>query len=71
MTFHTTMLIDSGIGNYGLSTAASPRRDLGVDYARFIIEVAQVAEDGANLMIDNGWLEQPPPSPDREDLEKR
>ncbi|MBB6450728.1 hypothetical protein HNR44_002718 [Geomicrobium halophilum] len=70
MTFHTTTLIDSGIGNYGLATAASPRRDLGADYGRLMLEVAQMAKDGANLMIDNGWLEQPPPSPDREELEK-
>ncbi|WP_246516434.1 DUF3231 family protein [Salicibibacter cibarius] len=24
MTFHTTALVDIGIGNYGLSTAGSP-----------------------------------------------
>ncbi|WP_059105707.1 DUF3231 family protein [Shouchella shacheensis] len=70
MAFHTTLLIDSGVGNYGLSTAASPRRDLGLTYARLMVEVAQMAKEGANLMIDNGWLEQPPPAPDREALEK-
>jgi hypothetical protein len=25
-------------------------------------------EDGANLMIGNGWLEQPPTAPDRKEL---
>ncbi|WP_176764583.1 DUF3231 family protein [Natribacillus halophilus] len=68
MTFHTTALIDIGIGNYGLSTAGSPRRDIGLTYARLMGEIALMAEDGANLMIDKSWLEQPPPAPDRDAL---
>jgi hypothetical protein len=28
-----------------------------------MVEIAQYAEDGVNIMIDNGWLEQPPKSP--------
>jgi hypothetical protein len=31
-------------------------------------EYAQYAEDGANLMIENSWLEQPPTAPDRKEL---
>jgi hypothetical protein len=30
--------------------------------------VGEFAEDGANLMIDNGWLEKPPSAPDRKAL---
>lgn len=70
MTFHTTALVDIGLGNYGLSTAGSPRHDLGLMYARLMAEVAAMAQDGGNLMISNAWLEQPPPAPDRKALEK-
>ncbi|WP_419158854.1 DUF3231 family protein [Rossellomorea sp. BNER] len=29
------------------------------------------SEDGANIMIDNGWMEQPPLAADRDELAKR
>jgi len=29
-----------------------------------------IAEDGAKLMIENGWLEQPPQATDRDELAK-
>ncbi len=61
--FHTTALIAAGIGNYGAAMAASPRRDLGSHYYRLFLEITQYAEDCANLMIKNGWLEQPPLAP--------
>ncbi|WP_134701355.1 DUF3231 family protein [Ammoniphilus sp. YIM 78166] len=64
MLFHTTALIAAGIGNYGAALAASPRRDIGALYYRLFMEVAQYAEDCANMMIKNGWLEQPPLAPD-------
>lgn len=31
-------------------------------------EIAKYAEDGANMMINNGWLEEPPLSEDRDKL---
>ncbi|MEW9673695.1 DUF3231 family protein, partial [Ammoniphilus sp. 3BR4] len=31
-------------------------------------EVGQYAEDGVNIMIDNGWMEQPPTAPSRDEL---
>jgi len=33
-------------------------------------EIGAYAEDGANIMIDNGWLEQPPGAADRDLLAK-
>ncbi|WP_342453804.1 DUF3231 family protein [Ammoniphilus resinae] len=71
MMFHTTALIAAGIGNYGTAVAASPRRDLGSYYYRLFMEVAQYAEDCANLMIKNGWLEQPPLAPNYKALANR
>lgn len=70
MMFHVTQLITGGMGNYGTSMSASTRRDLLTHYQRFIVEVGQYSEDGANLMIKHGWLEQPPQSVDRKEIAK-
>jgi hypothetical protein len=66
--FHIAALNAAGVGYYGASLGASQRRDLGGHYTRLSAEVLQYAEDGANMMIDNAWMEQPPTAPDREAL---
>ncbi len=71
MMFHIAGLIASGIGQYGVSVSVSPRRDLEVHYARLVGELAKFAEDGANIMIENGWMEEPPKAADRDELMKR
>lgn len=68
--FHICTLISVGTGNYGLATAASLRRDVVLNYVNLAAEVALYAEDGANLLIKNGWLEEPPQAPDRNKLAK-
>ncbi len=66
--FHTTVLISAGLGNYGLSMSTSQRLDLTIDYARLMAEVGLYAKAGANLLIENKWLEEPPQAIDRRDL---
>lgn len=66
--FHTEFLIAAGIANYGASLATSARKDLALAYSRLIPEVALLAEDGSNILIDKHWFEEPPLSPDREVL---
>ncbi|MED4002238.1 DUF3231 family protein [Priestia aryabhattai] len=68
MMFMTTALIGLSIGLYGASMATSIRKDLSVDYVRLAAEIAKYAEDGAKMMINNGWLEEPPLSEDRDKL---
>jgi hypothetical protein len=68
MMFHVTALGSIGVSHYGASLGTSARRDLGALYSRLMAEIVQYAEDGANIMIDNGWLEQPPQAPDRDQL---
>ncbi|KRG14780.1 DUF3231 family protein [Lederbergia galactosidilytica] len=70
MMYYTTSLISLSIGFYGLSIAQSPRVDLGVMYNRLSLEIQKLSEDGANIMIKNKWLEQPPMVPNRKDLAK-
>jgi hypothetical protein len=70
MMFHTAALNGAGVGHYGASMGAGPRRDVAAAYGRLIAEVGEYATDGANLMIANGWLEKPPSAPDRKALVK-
>ncbi|MGP4080471.1 DUF3231 family protein [Pseudalkalibacillus sp. R45] len=66
--YHVTAMIAAGVGNYGTSIAISPRKDIGLKYSRLLMEISLYAEDGANIMIDHGWLEKPPHAPDRNQL---
>ncbi|WP_345774228.1 DUF3231 family protein [Cytobacillus sp. S13-E01] len=68
LMFHTTALNNAGMGYYGASMGESARKDLFAAYTRLSVEVAEFAGDGANIMIDNGWLEKPPSAPDRQNL---
>ncbi|WP_167569004.1 DUF3231 family protein [Brevibacillus migulae] len=65
MMFHGAMLTGAGIEQFGFSLATSMRRDLGVRYSQLLAEMLTYADDGANLMIKNGWLEQIPLAADR------
>jgi hypothetical protein len=66
--FMSSFFCASGLGNYGLSMAASPRHDIGAIYARLAGEIGKYANEGARIMIDNGWMEEPPLSENRESL---
>ncbi|WP_078412722.1 DUF3231 family protein [Priestia abyssalis] len=68
MMFQAAALNAAGVGYYGASMGGSPRRDLAAAYGRLIIEIGELAADGANIMIENGWLERAPSAPDRRDL---
>ncbi|MDC3424587.1 DUF3231 family protein [Aquibacillus sp. 3ASR75-11] len=68
--FHTTLLIASSISNYATASAASLRTDIATSYVRLTTEVAQFAKNGADIMIKNAWLEQPPQIPNHKGLAK-
>ncbi|MBE4910509.1 DUF3231 family protein [Bacillus luteolus] len=68
MMFITTLISNTGMGNYGLAASVSMRMDLGTDYFRLALEVARLGKSGADIMIKNGWLEEPPQSADRKKL---
>ncbi|MDF9407443.1 MAG: hypothetical protein A4E52_00860 [Pelotomaculum sp. PtaB.Bin013] len=68
MMYHTILITTAGILNYAASLATSPRHDLVVHYTKALNEVANYSEDGINIMIDNGWYEEPPRTVDRRKL---
>ncbi|WP_010093802.1 DUF3231 family protein [Ornithinibacillus scapharcae] len=70
MMFHISLLMQAGIGNYATAAAASQRSDLMVNYERLSLEVAAYSKSGADIMIENGWLEQPPGMKNRDKLAK-
>ncbi|MBO1514099.1 DUF3231 family protein [Metabacillus bambusae] len=69
--FYTAALIAMSIGYYGFSVTSSPRVDLERMYNSFISDIQRFAEDGANIMIKNSWLEEPPSSVDRDELARK
>ncbi|HEY0826612.1 MAG TPA: DUF3231 family protein [Bacilli bacterium] len=69
--FHTATLNAAGIAHYGRSVGVSHRHDLAAIYIRLTAEISHFAEDGVNIMIENGWLEQPPQAADRDQLANR
>lgn len=70
MLFHIVNLLTSSIWFLGGGFAISQRRDLALDYLELITEAGLLAEDGAQLLINKGWLEQPPLNTNREELAK-
>ncbi|PFP27562.1 transcriptional regulator [Bacillus sp. AFS073361] len=70
MMYQIQLSTQAAIAFYGAALSVTARRDLGEKYIALTIELLRYAEDGANLMIDNGWLEEPPKASDRRTLAK-
>ncbi|MDR7240614.1 DUF3231 family protein [Neobacillus drentensis] len=68
MLAHKIDMFSMKIRTYGNGMSFSGRHDLGGMYARFVKDIALYVEDAANIMIDHGWMEQPPEAADRDDL---
>jgi hypothetical protein len=68
MLNHIVILVSAAVGYFGAALSVSQRRDLAFVYSALMAEVGLYAEDGAQLLIKYGWLEQPPLADDRENL---
>lgn len=68
MLFHKLDMYAVRIRAYGNAISMCARHDVVTKYARFLVEVGNYVEDGSNILIDNGWLEQPPQAIDRKAL---
>lgn len=60
MLFHKVDMFSMKIRAFGNSLAVSPRRDLGLLYGRSLMNIGIFVDDGANILINKGWLESPP-----------
>ncbi|SDJ03636.1 DUF3231 family protein [Natribacillus halophilus] len=68
MMFFTSGLIATSIGYYGTAMAMSPRKDIITDYSRLTAEIMKYSAESAKILIDNGWMEEPPLAKDRDKL---
>lgn len=68
MMYVTSSLVSMSIGYYGIAVSQSLRGDIVSMYNRLSTEVQLYSEDGANILIKNGWMEQPPMASDRDEL---
>lgn len=65
MLFHKVDMFAMKIRSFGNSLAVNGRRDLGMLYGRTLINIGLFVDDGANILIEKGWMESPPKAFDR------
>ncbi len=60
MMFHVKLLSFSGLSTYAFAMASSMRHDLHQKFVLILAKERMFAEEGINIMVENGWLEEPP-----------
>ena len=68
MLFHKIDMYAMRIRSYGHTLSFSSRHDLAAKIVRLTVEAGNYLEDGANILIDLGGMEQPPQSINREEF---
>jgi hypothetical protein len=68
MMFQVGFLFSTAMVYYGTGWASSPRKDLTPKYLMAISGDLKIGGNWIDLMIENGWLEQPPLAEDRKEL---
>jgi len=68
MMSHSAVLSSSGVSSLGMAMADTMRSDLEVKYIKYISQIMKYGKKGANIMIDNKWLQQPPQAVKHENL---
>ena len=56
--------------HYGKAFSAIMRKDLVTNFSHSMLEFSLYMEDGLNILIDNGWMEETPQTLDRDALAK-
>ncbi|MDG5788972.1 DUF3231 family protein [Evansella sp. AB-P1] len=70
MMYLTNLLSTFGLGSNAIGGAFSLRSDLPMTMARLSTKVYSFAKNGGEIMIKNGWMEEPPKVEDRQQLTK-
>ena len=68
MLAHSELLAASSTASLGMAMADTMRSDLEAKYVKYVALVMNHGKKGANIMIDNGWLQQPPQAVKHENL---
>lgn len=70
MISHKIDMFSMKIRSYSNALSLNGRRDIGAMYGKFVLDVGRYVEDATNIMIDKGWMEEPPHAVDRNELAK-
>ena len=70
MLFHKVDMFSMKIRAFGNSLAVNGRHDIGVMYTKSLMNIMMFVSNGAKLMMENGWMEEPPHAINRDDLTK-
>jgi hypothetical protein len=65
MLFHKVDMFSMKIRAFGNSVAVNGRHDIGLLYSKSFVKITTFVESAARILIENGWMEQPPFAPDR------
>ncbi|UKS27924.1 DUF3231 family protein [Paenibacillus sp. HWE-109] len=68
MLFHKIDMFSMKIRAIGNSAAVNGRHDMGVLYAKSLMKISSFVEDATKILIENGWMEQPPFAVDRDKI---
>ncbi|MGP4080089.1 DUF3231 family protein [Pseudalkalibacillus sp. R45] len=68
MLAHKIDMFSMKIRSCGNAMSLNGRRDLGGMYAKMLTDISLYVEDGAQIMINHGWMEKPPQAVDRDKL---
>lgn len=70
MMYQVQLSSQIAIAFYGAALSVTSRADIAEKYMAMTTELVRYAEDGVNLMIEKGWMEEPPKASDRRTLSK-
>ena len=65
MMYNTSLLSTFGLGSSAIGAAFSLRSDLPLKLANLSKDIFTYSQDGGQLMVKNGWMEEPPQAEDR------
>jgi hypothetical protein len=68
MLFHKMDMFSMRMRSFGNSIAVNGRHDIGLMYAKSLLKISKFVEDAAKIMVEKGWMEQPPKAVDRKNL---
>lgn len=68
MLFHKVDMFSMKIRAFGNSMAVNGRHDIALMYTKSLMNISLFVEDGANILIENDWMEQPPLAVNRDFL---
>lgn len=68
MMYMMNVFVTAGHANYANGATHSLRYDIVYTYHRLSVDTAVFSKNGLDIMIHNGWFEEPPQAPDKQKL---